>query len=223
MRNRICFILVLMLLAAACKPATQAGASIPLDAAPQTQQEPRQNANQSETTKTSATAIARKAGTTNDDRALCAVNEDVVISCSLAGENKIASLCASKGVTNQSGYVYFAQGTAGHKDYIYPADKSAPARRFKRTQLGYAGNTGGYAYSFDDGGRKHIFYSISGAYGLEDHGVMVVVDVPATPETVLACEKNSVIETESDALFKFTDSWDHDPHIDKHGLPPQAD
>ena len=165
------------------------------------------------------TATAAPAG---DGRSLCAADEDVVISCTLAGaEKKLASLCASKGVTDQSGYVYFAQGTAGHNDYVYPADKSAPARRFKRTQLGFAGNTGGYAYSFEDGGRKHIFYSVSGEMGLEEQGVMVVADAAAKPETALSCEKDSVIRNEDNVLFKFTRSWDRDAQLDKRGLPPR--
>ncbi|MGJ7904668.1 hypothetical protein [Lysobacter sp. 1R34A] len=124
-------------------------------------------------------------------------------------------------MTDQSGYVYFAQGTAGHNDYLFPADKSAPARRFKRTQLGFAGNTGGYAYSFEDGGRKRIFYSVSGEMGLEEQGVMVVADGAEKPETALTCEKDSVVRNEDNVLFKFTRSWDRDAQLDKRGLPPR--
>lgn len=169
-----------------------------------------------------APAPAATQAPAGDGRSLCAADEDVVISCTLAGaEKKLASLCASKGVTDQSGYVYFAQGAAGHTDYVFPADKSAPARRFKRTQLGFAGNTGGYAYSFEDGGRKRIFYSVSGEMGLEEQGVIVVADGAEKPETALSCEKDSVVRNEDNVLFKFTRSWDRDAQLDKRGLPPR--
>lgn len=156
-----------------------------------------------------------------DGRSLCAAGESVVFSCTLSGDKKFASLCASKGVSDQAGYVYFAQGAAGHADFVYPADKSAPAGRFKRSHLGFGGGSGGFAYSFEDAGRKHIVYSISGE-GLEDQGVIVAAAQDlAKADSALACEKGSVIEDEDDALFKYTMSWPKDEAIEKNGLPPK--
>ncbi|MGO1069116.1 hypothetical protein [Lysobacter sp. CA199] len=180
-----------------------------------------------------ATAIDATAATANtpaapaeaesgDGRSLCAANEDIVMSCSLGGDKKMVSVCASKGVSDQSGYVYFAQGAAGKADYVFPADKSPAKGRFKRSHLSFGGSTGGFAYSFEDAGRKHIFYSISGDQGLEDQGV-IVAPAAATAATkadsALACEKGSVIEDEGDALFKYTMSWPKDEAIEQHGLP----
>lgn len=153
-----------------------------------------------------------------DGRSLCAADEDVVLSCKLAG-GQLASLCASKGVSDQAGYVYFAQGAAGHPDYLFPADKGVHAKRFKRTQLGFAGNTGGYAYSFEDGGRKRIFYSISGESGLQEQGVMIASGDAAKAESLAACEPGSVVDDIDDTLFKFTRGWDRDAAIDRGGLP----
>ncbi|ALN58155.1 hypothetical protein RDV84_18385 [Lysobacter yananisis] len=167
-------------------------------------------------TATTAPAAAAPVG---DARSLCAAGDDVVISCKVAGGAQLLSLCASKGVSDQSGTVYFAQGEAGKPDYVFPADKSAPAGRFKRTQLGFAGNTGGYAYSFEDGGRKRIFYSVSGERGLEEQGVLTVAGDADKAESALGCEPGSVVRNEDDALFKFTRSWDRDERIDQHGLP----
>ncbi|WP_157499059.1 hypothetical protein [Lysobacter sp. Root604] len=155
---------------------------------------------------------------TGDARSLCAAGEDIVLSCKLAG-GQLASLCASKGVSDQAGYVYFAQGAAGQADYVFPADKGVHAKRFKRTQLGFAGNTGGYAYSFEDGGRKRIFYAISGENGLEERGLLIANGDAAKADSVAACEPGSVVDDIDDTLFKFTRGWDRDAAIDRGGLP----
>lgn len=164
-------------------------------------------------------ATAPAAAPAGDGRSLCAAGEDIVISCAVAGSKQLLSLCASKGVSDQSGYVYFAQGEAGKADYVFPADKSAPAGRFKRTQLGFAGNTGGYAYSFEDGGRKRIFYSVSGERGLEEQGVLTVAGDANKAESAQNCDPASVVRNEDNTLFKFTRSWGRDEQIDQHGLP----
>jgi len=171
---------------------------------------------------TAATPAAEPApapAAASDGRSLCAAGDDIVISCKVAGGQQLLSLCASKGVSDQSGTVYFAQGEAGKPDYVFPADKSAPAGRFKRTQLGFAGNTGGYAYSFEDGGRKHIFYSVSGERGLEEQGVLTVAGGADKADSARSCDSASVVRNEDNTLFKFTRSWDRDEQIDQHGLP----
>ncbi|MEI2455525.1 hypothetical protein [Lysobacter firmicutimachus] len=162
-------------------------------------------------------AAAAPAG---DGRSLCAANEDIVFACKLGG-GQLASICASKGANEQSGYVYFAQG-AGRAEYRFPADNSAPAGRFKRTQLGFAGNSGGYAYSFEDAGSKRIFYSISGEAGMQEQGLMTVAAGAATADSVQACESGSVVDDIDDALFKFTRSWGRDDAIDRSGLPAKS-
>jgi hypothetical protein len=168
-----------------------------------------------------STPAATEQTPAGDGRSLCAAGESVVFSCTLVGDKKFASLCASKGVSDQAGYLYFAQGAAGRADYVYPADKSAPGGRFKRSHLGFGGGSGGFAYSFEDAGRKHIVYSISGE-GLEDQGVIVAAATDlAKADSALACDKGSVIEDEDDALFKYTMSWPKDEGIEKNGLPPK--
>lgn len=162
-------------------------------------------------------AAAAPAG---DGRSLCAADEDVVFACKLDG-GQLASICASKGASEQSGHVYFAQG-AGRVEYRFPADNAAPAGRFKRTQLGFAGNSGGYAYSFEDAGSKRIFYSISGEAGLQEQGLMTVAAGAAKADKVQACESGSVVDDIDDALFKFTRSWGRDDAIDRNGLPAKS-
>lgn len=162
---------------------------------------------------------------TRKNNTLCANNENIVMSCAIEGENKIASICASKGITNQSGYVYYAFGVFDKPELIFPNDKSPPGDRFRRTHLFFAGATGGVAYSFANNGWKYIFYSISGT-GFEDQGVMTV-PVNADPNTkakaALICNKASYIESDNVELRRYVNTWKADSAIDRLGLPPLSE
>lgn len=215
--NLLCIALLTVL--AGCNSSTapfDAATTAPADAVAATPPAPAMAT--AATAEAAATPAAAATAPAGDGRSLCAADEDIVLSCKLAG-GQMASLCASKGVGDQAGYVYYAQGAAGRPDYVFPADKGVHAKRFKRTQLGFAGNTGGYAYSFEDGGRKRIFYSISGEKGLQERGVLTASGDAVKAEAYTACEPGSVIDDIDDTLFKFTRGWDRDAAIDRGGLP----
>jgi len=215
--NLLCIALLTVL--AGCnssKAPFDAATTAPADAVAATPPAPAMaTAATAEAAATPAPAATAPAG---DGRSLCAASEDIVLSCKLAG-GQLASLCASKGVSDQAGYVYFAQGAAGHPDYVFPADKGVHGKRFKRTQLGFAGNSGGYAYSFEDGGRKRIFYSISGEKGVQEQGLLTASGDAVKAEAFVACEPGSLVDDIDDTLFKFTRGWDRDAAIDRGGLP----
>ncbi|KQZ67816.1 MULTISPECIES: hypothetical protein [unclassified Lysobacter] len=213
--NLLCIALLTVL--AGCnssKAPFDAATTAPADAVAATPPAPAM-ATTAEAAATPAPAATAPAG---DGRSLCAASEDIVLSCKLAG-GQLASLCASKGVSDQAGYVYFAQGAAGRPDYLFPADKGVHGKRFKRTQLGFAGNSGGYAYSFEDGGRKRIFYSISGEKGVQEQGLLTASGDAVKAEAFVACEPGSLVDDIDDTLFKFTRGWDRDAAIDRGGLP----
>lgn len=215
--NLLCIALLTVL--AGCnssKAPFDAATTAPADAVAATPPAPAMaTAATAEAAATPAPAATAPAG---DGRSLCAASEDIVLSCKLAG-GQLASLCASKGVSDQAGYVYFAQGAAGRPDYLFPADKGVHGKRFKRTQLGFAGNSGGYAYSFEDGGRKRIFYSISGEKGVQEQGLLTASGDAVKAEAFVACEPGSLVDDIDDTLFKFTRGWDRDAAIDRGGLP----
>ncbi|KRA74696.1 hypothetical protein ASD78_10200 [Lysobacter sp. Root667] len=215
--NLLCIALLTVL--AGCnssKAPFDAATTAPADAVAATPPAPAMaTAATAEAAATPAPAATAPAG---DGRSLCAASEDIVLSCKLAG-GQLASLCASKGVSDQAGYVYFAQGAAGRPDYVFLADKGVHGERFKRTQLGFAGNSGGYAYSFEDGGRKRIFYSISGEKGVQEQGLLTASGDAVKAEAFVACEPGSLVDDIDDTLFKFTRGWDRDAAIDRGGLP----
>lgn len=149
---------------------------------------------------------------------ICAATEVVLFSCETQTD-KQASLCASKDVGTDRGYVYYTYGSPAKPELVFPAGKRPP-RDFRRTQLGFAGSTGGYAYSFENAGYRYVVYSISGEEGLEDQGVLVTTrDDPRTAITSLSCRKGSVVEDDGSGLLDLTLGWPGDPDLERHGLP----
>jgi len=150
---------------------------------------------------------------------ICASDEVVLFSCKIEGSEKVASLCASKDVSDERGHLYYAYGTSQGKEMVFPEGDQPPAKLFKRTQLGFSGNTGGYAYSFEVGSYKYIIYSASGANGFEDQGIMVTRDNAHKPEVSMSCEQDSVVEDEDEKVLDMVLGWDHDAVIESRGLP----
>lgn len=151
----------------------------------------------------------------------CSDNEEILISCKIEGVNKIASICASKSVSDKSGYIYYAYGSPGNPEIVFPKDKSPPDGRFSRTHLLFAGATGGTAYSFVNENWKYIFYSISGTE-IKDQGIIVVpnnANLDRSAKAAPFCEKGSLIESKNDSLLSYANSWHPDATISEHGLP----
>lgn len=148
---------------------------------------------------------------------MCAAQESVLFSCETQ-TGKGVSLCASGDVGQHSGYLYYAYGSPAKPEFVFPAEKRPPID-FRRTQLGFAGSTGGYAYSFENGGYRYVVYSISGAAGREEQGVLVSAGEPRTAIASQPCREGSVIEDGEARLLDLTLRWPVDPDIDRHGLP----
>ena len=150
---------------------------------------------------------------------LCAPRERVLFACAIKTSVKSVALCASEDVAEAKGYLYYTYGTSGRKELRYPADRSPPTHRFRRTHLGYAGSTGGYAYSFVNGGIKYVVYSISGAHELQAHGVIVTRDDSRKPLASYDCRERTVIESSDENLIDLTMDWSEDEVILREGLP----
>lgn len=150
---------------------------------------------------------------------MCAATEQVLFSCTLASGGKQVSICAAGDAQAGTPRFYYAYGKQGAPAELrYPAS-AAGAADFTRTHLTFAGNTGGFAYGFNNGGYKYLLYSISGSYGLEDQGLIVQKDGQQKPVKQSKCVADSVFESEDDALFRITRQWPQDEGIAGHGLP----
>jgi hypothetical protein len=150
---------------------------------------------------------------------LCATGERVLFACSIKDSVKSVALCASADVAETRGHLYYAYGTAGRKELRYPAESAPPTARFRRTHLGYAGSTGGYAYSFVIRGIKYVVYSISGANALQEHGVIVTRDDSRKPLASYGCSERTVVESSDKNLVDLTMEWSEDEVIRREGLP----
>jgi len=150
---------------------------------------------------------------------MCDENDDVVFSCPLAQSTRTVSLCASPGVPDAGPAFYYAFGHAGVPELRFPARGTVNNAAFSRTHLGFAGNTGGYAYAFTNAGHKYIVYAISGKQTPRDGGVIVQSPGASTMATRRACRSTAITETSDNALIDATLHLKKDMQIQSHGLP----
>lgn len=149
----------------------------------------------------------------------CSTGDEVVFSCPLATGSKIASICASKSAAKAEPGFYYAFGHSGSPELRFPASGHADNGAFNRTHLGFAGNTGGYAYSFANGGYKYIVYSISGAQSSRDGGVIVQPLTGGKAATKMSCRTTAITETSDESLIDATLNLKKDSKIQANGLP----
>jgi len=147
----------------------------------------------------------------------CASTEAVLFSCQTTAGKHVA-LCASRGVGVGQGYLYYTYGPPDRPEFVFP-EKRQPPVDFRRTQLTFAGSTGGYAYSFANRDYRYIVYAISGADGLEEQGVLVTRGNSRNVVSAWSCRKGSLVEDEDAALLDLTFTWPSDPDLEQHGLP----
>lgn len=137
---------------------------------------------------------------------LCHSNEQVLFACAFANGKRV-SMCVDTGAGDQAGITRYAYGTRSQPELVV-TNSPKPAASFKRTHLMFAGDTGGYAYSFQNGDAHYVLYSISGADGLGRQGVVALT---ASGEALeLQCEPGSVVDSEDQALLGLTTQWPSD-------------
>jgi hypothetical protein len=150
---------------------------------------------------------------------MCAKPDDVVFSCPLDKSKKIVSMCVANGATSSKGRFYYAYGHDGAPELVYPASGQPSDGAFTRTHLGFAGNTGGYAYGFNNKGFKYTVYSISGESNLQRGGVIVQRASDSKVVAKMSCQAGKITETESDPIIDATLTWKSDGSIESKGLP----
>jgi hypothetical protein len=96
---------------------------------------------------------------------LCKPNERIVYNCKIKNSHKVASLCASKKLTEDEGYLQYRFGTAKKIELTYPEKKQSSLQQFTishyfrsmvdRTWISF--ENGGYEYTYSsdfDGGQN---------------------------------------------------------------------
>lgn len=150
---------------------------------------------------------------------LCAEGERVLFSCAIEGSDRLVSICVSAEGAQAVDRFYYAYGAKGAPELVFPDAPALSAGVFKRTHLMFAGDTGGYAYSFDRAGYTYAVYSISGSEGLEDQGVAVFRNAFDKPRQVLKCDVSTVSTTDDESLIRQTLEWGKDSRIEAGGIP----
>ncbi|RDD82801.1 hypothetical protein DVJ77_04595 [Dyella tabacisoli] len=150
---------------------------------------------------------------------MCEKADKIVFSCPLDNGKKVVSMCAAGDVGQGQGHFYYAYGRPSAPELVFPGKDQPADGAFTRTHLGFAGNTGGYAYAFLKDGYKYIVYSVSGESNLRDGGVIVQRPGETTAAKKSPCQAAKIIESQDDNVIDATLKWKSDSDIQSHGLP----
>lgn len=131
---------------------------------------------------TSPTAASQAAGL--QAGTLCAKNERVIFSCPIKSPAKIVSLCASKDLTSDRGYLQYRFGLPEKIELEFPKERTGTQQKFQyshyfraqvdMTEIGFSIN--GYQYQITDdyNGEEKPAQTVQG----------VVVTAPGKPKDV---------------------------------------
>jgi hypothetical protein len=107
-----------------------------------------------------------------DAHTLCEPAEAAYLSCSVG--TKLLSVCGSKELTANTGYLRYIFGAAGKKpDLIYPAAQTHPSRAFRRNEPLTSAKAGVMALGFDISGFTYNVFTTRSAFGYNGAGVLV--------------------------------------------------
>ena len=76
-------------------------------------------------------ATANKQAAAPQPNTLCAKDERVIFSCPVKRPAKIVSVCASKDLTGDRGYLQYRFGLPGKIELEYPKDRNGTQQKFK--------------------------------------------------------------------------------------------
>jgi hypothetical protein len=148
---------------------------------------------------------------------LCTQPDQVVLSCPLAKNGKIVSVCAAGSTAPHQ--FYYAFGRPGAVEMHYPDNASESSNGFLHSFLGYPGGVGGYAYSFVRNEIKYVVYYMSGKYGYTDGGVIVQKLGSLFASADMECSEGKISEASNNSLLDETRKWKVDNNLEGHPLP----
>jgi hypothetical protein len=129
---------------------------------------------------------------------LCLTTEDNIFSCS-AGK-KVISVCASKDLAADHGYLQYRFGLPNKVELTIPADRSvSPANSAVSRTLVFSGGGGAYL-RFKAGGYDYVVYTAIGrGWGVKDG---VAIEKNGKPRTHVSCKDVPVSEMGVDFFTK---------------------
>jgi hypothetical protein len=91
------------------------------------------DAGQSQAVRTAAGSLATGKPNALQPNTLCAKNERVIFSCPVKRPAKIVSVCASKDLTSEHGYLQYRFGLPGKIELEFPKDRTGTQEKFHYT------------------------------------------------------------------------------------------
>ena len=76
-------------------------------------------------------AQTKKNKTAAKSKSLCQAGEQTIWSCAATTKNKLASVCASKDLAEDKGYVQYRFGSPGNVELEFPKDRKDSPQKFK--------------------------------------------------------------------------------------------
>jgi hypothetical protein len=147
--------------------------------------------------------------------AVCPAPDEVVMACEVGHPAEVHAICAKS--PDPAGF-YAVQKMSGENR---PGVVSAAT--LHRSHLGFAGNTGGYAFSVTTASGTTasgttILYNIEGSRGLQDNGV-IVQDASGAVTARTRCAPHTFQDTGKDTFIRAALKLPADETLERHGLP----
>jgi len=116
---------------------------------------------------------------------LCESTEKIVFSCAIAEVPKIVSLCSSKELTKDRGYLQYRFGLPGKVELEYPKQRDHTQSAFKYSHY-FRAQVDDTEISFTTGGHEYVvFDSYNGEQKRVIHNQGVRVTLPTTPKPAM--------------------------------------
>ncbi len=119
---------------------------------------------------------------------LCAKDERIIFSCPVKRPAKIVSICASKDLSSDQGYLQYRFGLPGKVELEFPKDRNATQKQFQYSHyFRYQVDTTSISFTIDDY-EYSVFDDYNGEEKLKISSQGVNVTAPGKPkETTFVC------------------------------------
>src|SRR5438270_6758919 len=119
---------------------------------------------------------------------LCQLDEQVMFSCAVKSGKKLLSLCGSKDLTDQTGYLKYRFGLPGQIELEFPTQRQDSQKSFRYAHY-YRAQVDRFSVSFTNKGHTYtVFDNYEGDSTPAVHEVGLELTLPGQKEHTLLCD-----------------------------------
>lgn len=144
--------------------------------------------------------------TVASNNSLCQAEETILFSC-MTKQNKIISLCASKGLSATNGYIQYRFGKKDAIELIYPTNQTMPASKAFQGRAQMFSGGGGIYLRFKNKAYDYLIYEGIGK-GWTVSGLILLKNSKFL--TYFACSNKAIAEITPDLLNQLDIPQDSD-------------